>query len=263
MEIIKAAKAVGTVRLTCAPKSPVQFREEQNLDESFSPEMKAENYKGVLEKLAVLESENIKLRSNIELLEEINVKHQSDATKATSRIEELSNELDELKRAERSAGYQDGVDKGYAEAKSSIDQHVSSLDAQCNLLEKHITSELLDLIDCASQLAFVALSKLVGERCAKREEAFLNALITNAVDQCVENPVTIYVNKGDFEVLSKGDLVSSLEARKITVKFDQNISPGGCRIESDQRLYDSGVERLLDGLSKVMVDQSEHKADLI
>lgn len=101
--------------------------------------------------------------------------------------------------------------------------------------------------DMASEIAYVALVRLLGERAAD-DASWMVELCRQALAESRLRPVVVRVAKSQsagLAVLAEGD--------NIRIVGDAELAPGDCRLETHRGLYDSGLEIRLEALKQALL----------
>lgn len=126
------------------------------------------------------------------------------------------------------------------------------------LFSTSLEAQLDRVEDFAIDIAFAALTRLVGERV--RDELFNRAVISAALaDIRAAQTVTIHVSEHDYKTLSAFEETLRAEGRYSDVVFaaDPRVSVGGCMIETDNGIWDARLETQLQRLRDAVAQSRE------
>lgn len=160
---------------------------------------------------------------------------------ARAIVEEAERRRDEIQKAAREAGYQEGLSRwnqALAEAQT----------AQESLLAQHET----ELVKLAVRIA----EKVIGEELRTRPETIL-AIVREALQSVRrERMLTIQVNPEHAEeVRQRIDSLARVAGagRQIQVVADAAVAPGGCIVESELGVIDAQLETQLKYLEDILL----------
>lgn len=172
-----------------------------------------------------------KLLEGKELLKEI----QSDAEKYR---EEVAIECEKLKEDAQAEGYEEGF-KSWLE-------HIAKL-------EDEITNVRQEMQKMIVPIALKAAKKIVGREIELSEDTIVDIVASSLKPVTTHKKITIYVNKGDFEILEKNkqklkQLFENLEA--FTLRERADITEGSCIIETEGGIINAQIENQWRTLEK-------------
>lgn len=153
------------------------------------------------------------------------------------------------------------MERGRAEAQKLLSEQMIQQRQELMALQDGILGALKDSIpgvvrDCETHLAALALEvarKLVDGMPITGE--LVEAAISTAMRQVEESShYTIFINPDDLQLLESktSSLLSSSEARKITVTASKEVSRGGCVVETPFGRVDARRETKFDLLKNAL-----------
>lgn len=101
--------------------------------------------------------------------------------------------------------------------------------------------------DMASEIAYAALLRLLGERNAD-DASWMAELCRQALAESRLRPVVVRVAKSQ-----SAGLAALAENDSIRIVGDAELAPGDCRLETHRGLYDSGLEIRLEALKQALL----------
>lgn len=168
--------------------------------------------------------------------------------------------------AARAEGFDEGHRAGMAEGRSSEEARTrSAFDAAARVVSE-VEARLARLEETARRdlpgLATAIASHLVGEA-VEADPALLARLVQQAVSEFLpDEPVKIRVNPRDLALLSgpldardEGD--SPMADRAVRWISDPEVRPGGCLVESRDRLVDGRVSTALERIYRALTEDGE------
>lgn len=162
----------------------------------------------------------------------------------------------QLKEQARQEGWQEGIAASEVEAEN-IRQQASQVLVQAqniynNTLDK-MESEIVDLaVDIAERVVLAQLAV---------EPRTIMEIAKECMDLIKNRPlVNIYVNNADYHMVQddKNELLQGLPGKvELNILADNGISPGGCKIETDQGLVDATLETRWQEVLKALYGREE------
>lgn len=141
-----------------------------------------------------------------------------------------------------SQGRQEGIEKGLAESREQQKETVGrfnhmfhEFNDSLNNLDSVISSRLV-------QLALTAVRAILG-----KNSLLDNALLLEKIqlllkqEKLFKGDTELWVNTGDFELVQE-NIGTTLASLGWTLRGDDNILPGGCRITSDEGELDATMD---------------------
>ena len=155
----------------------------------------------------------------------------------------------------------DATEKGRAEAQQLFSQQLIEQRQQLIALQEGILGALKDSIpgvvrDCETHVAALALEvarKLIDGMPVSAE--MIEAAISTAMRQVEESShYTIFINPADLELLqsASASILGANDTRKITVTASNEISRGGCIVETPFGRVDARRETKFDLLKNAL-----------
>ena len=139
---------------------------------------------------------------------------------------------------------QQGYDDGYQEGLVQLNEQILGLDHE----KKRLRHEMNQLI---LPLALKAAKKIVAGELQSHPETIVNIVLQALAPVMQNHQITIYVSKADKEALDaeKAHIKEKLEqVQSIIIKERDDISQGGCMIETESGIINSTIENLWRGL---------------
>ncbi len=150
--------------------------------------------------------------------------------------ERAEKEAEELKKK--------GYEEGYQEGLTQLNENILALDNE----KKRLRHEMNQLI---LPLALKAAKKIVAGELKANPETIVD-IVLQAIAPVLQNrKITIYVNKADKEILEteKPRLKEKLEQLELLmIKEREDISPGGCMIETETGIINATIENQWRGI---------------
>jgi type III secretion protein L len=137
-----------------------------------------------------------------------------------------------------------GYDDGYQEGLAQLNEQIIALDNE----KKRLRHEMNQLI---LPLALKAAKKVVAGELKAHPETIVNIVFQALAPVMQNHKITIYVNKADKEVLEaeKPQLKEKLEQiESLAIKERDDISPGGCMIETESGIINATIENQWRGI---------------
>lgn len=151
-------------------------------------------------------------------------------------IEKAQAEAEESKKA--------GYEEGYQEGLAQLNEQILGLDNE----KKRLRHEMNQLI---LPLALKAAKKIVAGELKAQPETIVNIVLQALAPVMQNHKITIYVNKTDKDVLEseKPKLKEKLEQiESLSIKERDDISPGGCMIETESGIINATIENQWRGI---------------
>ena len=142
----------------------------------------------------------------------------------------VENECQELKEQAKEEGFSEGLQK--------FNEHLIHFDKQIRLIRMELQKQILPL-------ALKAAKKIVGEQISLNPETIVEIVIQTLLPVSQNHRFNIYVNKVDKEILEaqKPRIKSILEQIQVlTIQERNDISPGGCIIETETGIINASIE---------------------
>lgn len=162
----------------------------------------------------------------VEAAEVLN-KAKEDVEILKKNVEEECNHLKEEAKKE-----------GFDEGLKQLNDQILGLDQE----KKRLRHEMNKLI---LPLALKAAKKIVAKELETKPETIVD-IVLQVLNPALQNHrITIWVNKADKEILEheKGRIRDKLDqVESLTIKERDDISPGGCVIETESGIINAGIE---------------------
>lgn len=164
----------------------------------------------------------------------------------------------------RSEGWEEGHRAGIAEGRRAEEARTrSALDAAARAVSE-VEARMVQMEEAARRdlpaLAIAIASHLVGHA-VEADPAILNRLIQQAVSEFLpDEPVRVRMNPRDLAMLSgpmgaQSDAESPVAGRTVRWISDAEIRPGGCLVESRERLVDGRVSTALERIYRALSEE--------
>ncbi len=133
---------------------------------------------------------------------------------------------------------EEAQEEGFDEGLHKFNEHLIHFDRQIRLIRMDLQKQILPL-------ALKAAKKIVGEQLNLHPETIVEIVIQTLAPVLQNHRITIYVNKVDKEILEtqKPKIKSILEhVQVLTIQERNDISPGGCIIETESGIINASIE---------------------
>ncbi len=164
------------------------------------------------------------------------------AAQIKGEARELLGQVQEEMERSKKQGFEEGKEEGMKEAI----RYLTEIHA---LKEKMFT----DLEPQVVQMAFQIAEKIIAQKIQKDE--VLLGIVRQAISSAIGNKIIVYIHPQDMEKIKsqEKELVARLESgQSIHFKEDENIKPGGCKVESELGVLDAQLETQLDAIRKII-----------
>ncbi|ABO50916.1 Flagellar biosynthesis/type III secretory pathway protein-like protein [Desulforamulus reducens MI-1] len=165
-------------------------------------------------------------------------------------------EARQMREQAKQAGWQEGITASQAEAEK-IRQQASDVLRQSKEIYRQTLGKMeAEIVDLAVDIAErVVLTQLAVEPRTIMEIA------RECMDMVKNKPlVNLYVNHADYQMVQEGknELLQGLPGKvEMNILVDNGITPGGCRIETDQGQVDATLETRWQEVFKVLYGKEE------
>ncbi len=175
--------------------------------------------------------------------------------------EHLSQEdIDRIKAEAKEQGFTEGYQDGLTACKSEINAAVQNLsEVICHLAEP------IQRLDDDLEHELVDMIKIITKQFIKRELQLDNQLILSVVKQTkpllpsLIKSVTITLHPTDIDFIKQAD--ANLIEAAWTIVPDANLTPGGCKIESDTITIDATIEEQIQTLFTNIFDDTDDSCE--
>lgn len=177
------------------------------------------------------------------------VPHRADA------VSDLAAQLDRA----RADGRRVGLDEGRRRAQEEIRRTVATIAAVVDAIERAAAEKQREIEERIIVLATAIAGHLV-EREILTAPDVVASIVRRAVSAFpVDEPLTVHMNPSDLALLSASDgegspcsrLTSGQAVRWIA---DPSLLPGGCFVESPERVVDARLSRTLERICRALAD---------
>lgn len=154
--------------------------------------------------------------------------------RAKEDVEHYKREVEEECQTLRDKAKEEGFDEGL----KKFNEHLIHFDKQTRLMRMDLQKQILPL-------ALKAAKKIVGEQLSLSPETIVEIVIQTLAPVTQNHRFNIYVNKLDKEILEtqKPKIKSILEqVQALTIQERNDISPGGCIIETESGIINASIE---------------------
>ncbi|MEG6520907.1 FliH/SctL family protein [Desulfotomaculum sp. 1211_IL3151] len=171
-------------------------------------------------------------------------------------LAEAEKEAQQLKEQAKQTGWQEGITASEAEA-ARIRQQASDVLRQAKeIYEQTLERMEAEIVDLAVDMA---------ERVVLTQLAVEPHTIMEIARECINfiknKPlVNLYVNNADYHMVQEGknELLQGLPGKvEMNILVDNDITPGGCRIETDQGTVDATLETRWQEVLKALYGKEE------
>lgn len=166
-------------------------------------------------------------------------------------LEKLSLIQEKAYKSAYDLGLKEGTDKALASMTGKIDQQLSSFDDLLtklqNLKEEIAYQNESHLI----QLVFEIAKKIAMAHIEEHPETVLNVIKKAIEETQAEEEVTVFVAQEQIEYLEKMKQLTGREfefMKKINLESSDQVTPGGCIIESNYGIIDSRIKERVEKL---------------
>lgn len=161
-----------------------------------------------------------------------------DAKQVLEKAKEDAETFREELKKEAAALHEQAEKNGYQKGLEEFNEKLAWFDRELKALRVEMQTQVLPI-------ALKAARKIVGSELKMHPEAIVDIVIQALTPVLQSKQITIYVNKGDRELLEtiKPQLKSILEqADSVTVLDRLDVSPGGCIIETERGIINATIE---------------------
>jgi flagellar assembly protein FliH len=172
------------------------------------------------------------------------------------------------KKETTEVGYQLGFNQGLVEGQRqgqeqalAENQEISQqLKRLLETIHSALTESRLALKTEIADVVFrICQQFLIGQLQNKEEISQQIAAALHEVND--KQNLTLFLNTLDLLLLQKGELKIDLAACKnLRIVADQNLTLGGCLIQSEQGLFDASIERKIECLKQVLISLKTREA---
>ncbi len=176
---------------------------------------------------------------------------------AADKISSTEEQVDEIKKAGRSEGYEAGRQEGFEEGRAEVDRLIEQLHTVINnAIEKR--NEIIE----QSESQLINLVLLIARKVVKVISENQKNVVINNVIQALRKlksrgEVVIRVNLQDVDLTSEHvkDFMRMVEnVKSITVVEDSSVDRGGCVIETDFGEIDARISSQLHEIEEAIVE---------
>lgn len=159
--------------------------------------------------------------------DEVLGKAREDADKYQKQVEK---ECEELKEKAKQEGFQEGL--------GLFNQHIIHFDTQLKEMRQQLMHKVLPL-------ALKAAKKIVSAEIEMHPERIVDIVLQALAPATQSQKVTIYVHRGDKDILEKSkqrlkEIFERIDLLSIQERDD--VPPGGCMIETETGIINASME---------------------
>ncbi|SHH11420.1 flagellar assembly protein FliH [Desulforamulus hydrothermalis Lam5 = DSM 18033] len=169
---------------------------------------------------------------------------------------EAQSEARQIKAAARQQGWQEGMEAARQEADSIRSQARQVLEQARAIRQRTLDNLEQELVDLAVDIA----ERLVMTQLAVEPQTIM-AVARECMELVKNRPlVNMYVNQADLALVEqeRHRLLQGLPGRvELNILADNAVSPGGCRIETDQGQVDATLETRWQEMLKTLYGREE------
>lgn len=172
------------------------------------------------------------------------------------KLLELERRTQEIERESYAKGFAQGERDGLEYGQKTVQVVKTQLERIAEHLENLPSKVCLDY-----RSWFISTCLRVARRVVRKELAISPESITNIVgallDEAAEHStLTVYLNPLDIEFMEKrAELALDAQCKRFSIKPDNGLERGGCRIESEIQLLDASIESQFDTLEEYLQGQ--------
>ena len=164
-------------------------------------------------------------------------------------LENLKATIEEQRESAKNQGYDEGYKKGIEDADTVVLERLEQLDNLAHSFSEKIDSSVNENEDMLVEIAFAAVSKMLGDVMPTKEGAI--AAVRQATQYVTKRDKLIFrVSEKDYQLLkdSPSQLVQNGDSSEIHIVPDQHVQLGGCILETSSGGLDSRLEIQLSNL---------------
>lgn len=198
-------------------------------------------------------------KQRIVQLEEEREELLKDCSRLADNTVTLEQQLSARSDEEKKAAYEAGLLQAQEELKATEQAVADDLQKMRRLFEDNLQDHLLQIDELAIEIAFAALTRIVGEQFGNPD--FTRAVVTRALQGVRDTQkLTVHLSPGDVATMErhKGELPDPGILSDIDYVADPRVTVGGCLIETDAGVWDARLEtqlqRLRDAISQSIKD---------
>lgn len=163
--------------------------------------------------------------------------------------------------AARQQAYDEGYSKGEAEGRSvwsADNQRLASLIAE---IDAQWRSRIEDAEELAIEIAFAALSRLLGTELAQRDTVIAMVKRTLLEAQADRTRLSVHLSPHDFDFLGEeGRALLTVDRPNLECVADVRVKVGGCLLEMAHGTLDGRIEIQLARLKEAVLDARKNSA---
>lgn len=255
-KIIRSVEVSGSKRIGVEPKREHQAQTKPKDKPIASPSSQAQDEVVIGASVSNVKETELsaeligELRLQVQRLETERDELQHKLQIESERLSQQESELEKLKTAAQKEGYEEGKAQGL----KSLEIQSSELNKVIQQVNTWMQSSLQGVDTLATDIAFTALCKLVGEGYKSRE--FVEALVFQVTKHATESQaVQIHLSNRDYELLSQQ--LPSLKqkiAMEIELVQDSKIPTGGCLVDTGVGMLDGRLETQMNILKDALLN---------
>ncbi len=144
------------------------------------------------------------------------------------------------------AGFQEGTEKGYTEGKKVAEAEIKNEATHLQTLLSHLNQDLQrldqEVADELLSLAIALSKKMIGRALIIKPE-FILPIVQDAIKNlpCVLQQPRLYLHPDDAKII-RSHMENQLAQDNWSIREDEQLLPGGCRIEVNGSEIDASLE---------------------
>lgn len=147
----------------------------------------------------------------------------------------------------REKAYAEGKAKGREDGYAAVTEKLLKLKLMQEKFYKESEPEIIKLVVAIAE-------KVIGKMVADHSEAIIN-VVKQALEHSIGDRIVVRVNPADYQNLISQDLKFRDEldrAKRLSFKEDENVSKGGCIVETEVGTIDAQLETQIGAIKKAM-----------
>lgn len=174
------------------------------------------------------------------------------------RLLELERQAQDVEKDAYAKGFAQGERDGLEYGQKTIQVIKNQLERQAENLESLPEKIFEDYRNWLVAVSMKIARHIVNQELRISPEA-VGSVVQALLGEAAENTsLTVYLNPLDLEFMEKrADLVIAPKGKRFTLKPDNTLGRGGCRVENDIQLLDSSIETRFELLDNYLADANE------
>lgn len=177
------------------------------------------------------------------------------------KLLELERRTQEIERESYAKGFAQGERDGLEYGKKTVQVVKTQLERIAESLENFQSKVCLDY-----RSWFIDTCLRVAKRVVRKELSISPECVCSVVDSLLDeatehSTLTVYLNPLDIEFMEKrADLVLDAGSKRFSIKPDESLERGGCRIESEIQLLDASIDSQFEAMEEYLQGQGGPEA---